>query len=76
VIAPMTSAMAPVVIRVPRLEVNRAAELAPGREGRSASQAAGASRSLGCAGTVRDFSPLRAGRRTSAAGYVIGGLLS
>ena len=38
----MTSAMASVVIRVPRLEVNRAAELAPGREGRSASQAVSA----------------------------------
>ena len=42
VIAEMTSAIASVVILVPRLERNSAAEPAPRREGRPASQAASA----------------------------------
>ena len=47
--------MASVVILVPRLEMNRAAESAPGLTGRPA---ASASRNFGCAGTVRDSSLL------------------
>jgi hypothetical protein len=39
-------------------EIIRAAESAPQRDGRLASQAASASRSLGWTGTVRYFSPL------------------
>jgi hypothetical protein len=58
VMAVMTSAMASTVIRVPRAEVNRAAKPAPGRDGRSASQTASASRSLACTGTVQVSSPL------------------
>ena len=50
-----TAAMASVVILVPRLEMNRAAESAPGLTGRPA---ASASRNFGCAGTVRDSSLL------------------
>jgi hypothetical protein len=47
VIAVMASAMASAVILAPWAEVNRATEATPGREGRSASQAASASRSRG-----------------------------
>jgi hypothetical protein len=52
------ASMTSVVVLVPRIEVNRAAESAPGLEGRLANQAASAWRSLGCTGTIRDFSPL------------------
>jgi hypothetical protein len=61
----MTSPMASVVSRPPRRDRNRAGPSAPGQDGRSASHAARASRSLAWTGarTVRDFSPLPISRR-------------